>query len=276
MRNLKTKRIGLESSFIHDLYYVMIKASWLKFFFFVSIAYLVINLIFALIYFLSPAVIANISSNSLWEFFLFSFQTSTTIGYGYFLPQSNSAHIIVILDAMSGIFYAAIITGLAFAKFSRPSAKILFSNKVVFTTFDEQPAIMFRLANGRDSHIIDANINISALIPYETKEGLKLRRSYNLELLSDKNPTFSLSWTAIYIIKDNCPLKTLSFEEIINQDVLFTISFTGIDEILSQAVHSNYRFDKGNFVQAKKIKDILSTDKTNLELDMKNFHEVEF
>jgi len=253
----------------------MVKASWLNFLLLIGLVYLVINFIFASIYYFSPAEIANVSSDSLWELFLFSFQTSTTIGYGYFLPQSDTAHIIVILDAMSGIFYSAIITGLAFAKFARPNAKVLFSNKVVFTHFDGKPAIMFRLANGRDTHIIDANINISALIPYETKEGLKMRRYYNLKLLSDRNPTFSLSWTAIYIIQEDCPLNKLSLEEMKEQNVLFTISFTGIDQVLSQHVHTNFTFGKETFIKARKFKDILNTDQVSLELDMTHFHEVE-
>jgi inward rectifier potassium channel len=275
MNILRRKKFGAHSSFIHDLYYIMIKASWGRFFIFAGLAYLVINFIFAGLYYFSPAVITNVSHDSLWELFLFSFQTSTTIGYGYFLPQSNTAHIIVLLDAMSGIFYAAIITGLSFSKFARPNAKVLFSNKVIFTTFDGKPAIMFRLANGRDTHIIDANINISALVPYETKEGLKMRRYYSLKLLSDRNPTFTLSWTAIYVIKDDCPLKNLSLDDIKKQDVLFTVSFTGIDEVLSQPVHTSFTFRKDQFVRAKKFKDILNTEQLNLELNMKNFHEVE-
>jgi len=276
MKKLIVKKMGQSSSLIHDLYYSMIKSSWINFFLLATLAYLLMNTFFALIYFITPSVVTNASSTSLWELFLFSFQTSTTIGYGYFLPESNAAHIIVILDALSGIFYAALVTGLTFSKFARPNAKILYSEKVVFTTFDGKDAIMFRLANGRDTHVIDANINISALMPYETKEGFKMRRYYNLKLLSDRNPNFSLSWTAIYIIQDDCPLKGLRLEEILAQDVLFTISFTGIDGILLQPVHSSYTFTKESFVEAKQFKDILKTDQINLELDMTHFHDVEY
>lgn len=274
MKKILVSKTDRNSSLVHDLYYSMIKASWFKFFLIAALAYLIMNIVFAFAYYVTPSIITNVSSNSLWELFLFSFQTSTTIGYGHYLPESNSAHTIVILDALSGIFYAALITGLAFSKFARPNAKILFSNKVVFTMFDGKPAIMFRLANGRDTHVIDANINISALIPYQTKEGLKMRRYYNLKLLSDRNPSFSLSWTAIYVIQDDCPLKGLSLDEIKSQDVLFTISFTGIDEVLLHPVHSNFTFTKDSFVEAKQFKDILKTDQINLELDMTNFHEV--
>lgn len=276
MKYFNVKRIGVNTSFISDLYYKTIKASWSQFFLFAALAYLLLNFIFACLYYLSPAIISNVQSDSLWELFLFSFQTSSTIGYGYFLPQSNTAHIIVILDAIIGIFYVAIITGLAFSKFARPNAKVLFSDKVLFTIFDGKPAIMFRLANGRDTHIVDAKINISALVPYESQEGFKIRRFYKLKLLSDNNPVFSLSWTAIYIIQDDCPLKDMTIDQMKEKNVIFAISFTGIDDVLSQTVHANYSFKKDSFMQAKKFKDVLRDDTTTFTLDMTNFNEVEF
>lgn len=274
MRFLNIRKIGLNPSIMHDLYYRTIKASWLHFFMTAGLAYLFLNFFFACLYYFTPAEIVNVKADSLWGYFLFSFQTSSTIGYGFFLPDSDWAHGIVILDAISGIFYVAIITGLAFSKFARPSAKILFSEKVVFTTFDGKPAIMFRLANGRDTHIVDAQIKISVLLPYRSQEGFEMRRFYNLNLLSDSNPVFSLSWTAIYVIQDDCPLAQLTFEDLFEKDVFFSISFTGIDDVLSQSVHANYSFRKESFVKAKMFKDILTAQEGSYTLDLTNFHEV--
>lgn len=276
MKFFSIRRIGFGRSLLHDLYYRTLKASWAQFFLCAGMTYLFLNFIFACLYYFSPAVISNVSADSLWELFVFSFQTSTTIGYGHFLPQSDSAHAIVIIDTLIGVFFVAIITGLAFAKFARPSAVILFSNKVLFTTFDGKPALMFRLANGRDTHIVNAQVKISALVPYESLEGLKMRRFYGLELLNDSNPVFSLSWTAIYVIKEDCPLYGLSIEDMKEQDILFSVSFIGIDDVLSQQVHANVSFRKESFVEAKKFKDILSTDQVSFTLDMTHFHDVEY
>lgn len=275
MKYFNIRKVGLGTSYFHDLYYRTLKASWTKFFIVAALVYLLLNLLFACFYYLSSAQIANVSMNSLWDLFIFSFQTSTTIGYGYFLPQSDAAHVLVILDALSGIFYAAIITGLAFSKFARPNAKILFSDKVLFTTFDGQPAIMMRLANGRDNRIVDAEIKVSALIPYTSQEGLKMRRFIKLNLLNDSNPVFSLSWTAIHIMGDDCPLKNWTLEEIKEKDVFFTVSFTGIDDVLSQTVHANTIFSKSSFVEGRKFKDILMHEQGKFTLDMSDFNEVE-
>ena len=170
-RNINIKQIGLKKSFFTDVYYKVLKSSWVNFLLISAFIYLVLNFLFALLYYYSPAEILNAKPNSIWDAFVFSFQTSSTLGYGFLVPKSMIAHVIVMADTMMGIFYVAIITGLAFSKFARPSAKILFSNKIILTTFDHLPTLMFRIANNRDTHIVDAKLNVAALIPYISKEG---------------------------------------------------------------------------------------------------------
>lgn len=276
MQNIKIKQIGLKKSLFHDVYYRVLRASWLKFFSFSALCYLVINFAFALLYFLSPAEILNVRPDSLWDSFIFSFQTSSTVGYGYFLPKSDTAHALVIVDTMVGIFYVAIVTGLAFSKFARPSAKVLFSNNIILSTFDGIPTLMFRVANGRDTHIVDAGLNVAALLPYESKEGHKMRRFYPLNLVSNNNPTFTLSWTVMHQLTEDSPLFGMSIEEMIEKRVLVFASFTGIDDVLSQTVHSNNRYTTDKFLKAKKFVDILEDGKENdYVLDFTKFHEVE-
>lgn len=276
MKNLKITQIGLQKSLFSDVYYRVLKASWLKFFIFSAICYLVINFIFALLYYFSPAEILNVRPGSLWDAFIFSFQTSSTVGYGYFLPKSDTAHAIVMLDTMVGIFYVAIVTGLAFAKFARPSAQILFSNNIIHTTFDGIPTLMFRVANGRDTHIVDANLNVAVLLPYTSKEGHNMRRFYPLKLMSNNNPTFTLSWTVMHQITEESPLFGLSLEQFKEKKVLVFASLTGIDDVISQTVHANNRYTTDKFIKANKFVDILS-DSTEGDyiLDFNKFHDVE-
>jgi inward rectifier potassium channel len=275
-KSLEIKQIGIQKVFFNDLYYRVIKASWANFLFSAGLFYLILNFLFALLYYFSPAQILHARPDSLWDAFIFSFQTSSTLGYGYFVPNSNVAHIIVMLDTMLGIFYVALMTGLAFSKFSRPSAKIIFSDKIIFTTFDHVPTLMFRLGNNRETNIIDAKINVAILLPYITKEGLEMKRFFKLNLLSNENPTFSLSWTAIHQLDENSPIKGFTIQDLQNKKAIIFISFTGIDDVLSQTIHSNYRYTSQQFIAARKFTDILKMENENLyTVDFRNFHDIE-
>ena len=121
------------------------------------------------VYYILDVEIINAIKGSYWDAYVFSFQTSSTLGFGHYLPASDTAHVLVMLDTFSGIFYAAIITGLAFSKFAKPSARVSFTNNVIITTFDGIPTLMFRMINDRDTFIVDVNLKVAALLPYTTK-----------------------------------------------------------------------------------------------------------
>jgi|SaaInlStandDraft_5_1057022.scaffolds.fasta_scaffold16701_4 inward rectifier potassium channel len=274
-KNIKIKQRGLKSSLFTDVYYHVLKSSWLNFLVVSALIYLLLNFFFALIYYYSPAEIINANQDSLWDAFIFSFQTSSTLGYGYLLPESKIAHMIVIADTMMGIFYVAIITGLAFSKFARPSAKVLFTDKVILSTFDHIPTLMFRIANNRDTHIVDASLNVAALIPYVSKEGHTMRRFYALPLVSNNNPTFTLSWTAMHQINESSPLYNMSLKDMKNKGVLIFVSINGIDAVLAQTIHSNHRYNSDDFYAAKKFIDILEVSKKNeYTIDFTKFHDI--
>lgn len=275
--NMKVEHIGGKSSLFHDLYYKVIKLSWTRFFIYAAILNIALNFVLASTYLLLGAKIENARPGSLWDAFMFSFQTSITIGHGHFLPGNSIAHQLVVLDTLTGIFFAAIVTGLAFAKFARLRAKIIFSDKIILTTFDGKPALMFRLANARDSHIVDASLNAASLLPYTSSEGHELRRFYKLNLSSNSNPTFTLSWTAIHIIDENSPLHGASFEDFSKDNLVIFVSFTGIDGVLSQMVHANYRYTHKEIVKAKKFVDILDFDgHSTYQLNLNDFHSILF
>lgn len=274
--NITIVQLGLKKYFFQDLYYRVLKMTWLNFILIAALFYVLLNFVFALIYFLSPAEILNARPDSLWDSFIFSFQTSSTLGYGYMIPTTDIAHAIVVFDTMMGIFYAAIITGLAFSKFSRPEAKVMFSNNIILTTFDNIPTLMFRIANSRDTHIVDASLNVAALIPYISKEGHEMRRFFKLPLVSNDNPTFSLTWTAMHQLTKESPLYGMSLEQIVEKKVLIFVSLTGIDDILSQSIHSNHRYRTDSLIRAKKFVDIIipNEDPNKYVIDFEKFHEI--
>ncbi|MFT6630925.1 MAG: inward rectifier potassium channel [Bacteriovoracaceae bacterium] len=274
MQKIKIEKIGNKSAYFQDAFYWIIKSSWPQFLIMAMTSYLIINCFFASLYYFLGAEILNTSPDSFWDSFIFSFQTSSTLGFGHYLPKSDLAHGLVILDTFSGIFYVAIITGLAYAKFAKPSARVNFSDKVILTTFDHIPTIMFRMANARDTHIVDVNLNVAALLPYTSKEGDELRKFYPLNLITSNNPTFSLSWTAMHQIDENSPLYGMDIDKIKEKSTIIFVSLTGIDDVLSQSVHSSYRYTSNDIVKARKFVDILSFANNKYTLDLTKFHDV--
>jgi inward rectifier potassium channel len=135
---------------------------------------------------------------------------------------------------------------------------------------------MLRLANIRDTHIVDASINVAVLLPYVSKEGYKIKRFYTLPLLRNNSPAFALTWTVMHQITKTSPLYNLSFEDIKELGALFFVSFTGIDDVLSQNIHANHRYVTDSFFKAKQFADILnSEDNSTYTLDFTRFHEIE-
>lgn len=275
-RDIRIVQVGLKKYFFQDLYYRVLKTSWLNFILIAGIIYVLLNFIFALFYYLSPAEILNARPDSLWDSFIFSFQTSSTLGYGYMIPKTDIAHAIVVFDTMMGIFYAAIVTGLAFSKFARAEAKLMFTKNIIFTTFDEIPTLMFRIANSRDTQIVDASLNVAALLPYTSKEGHEMRRFHELPLVTNNNPTFSLTWTAMHQITKDSPLYKMDLEKLIDENVLIIATLTGIDDVLSQNIHANHRYPADTLIKASKFVDILTHDKQDKSytIDFKKFHNV--
>src|SRR5262245_5300069 len=132
-----------------DLYHVLLTASWPRLVLSVAACYVVGNTLFALGYLLDPGGIEHARTGSFGDAFFFSIQTMSTIGYGRMVPRSLFANVLVMIEALAGVFGLALMTGLIFAKFSRPSARVLFSRVAVITQWDGVPSLLFRMANAR-------------------------------------------------------------------------------------------------------------------------------
>jgi len=240
-----------------------------------GLVYLGINALFASLYFSRPGSILNADPNSYWEAFLFSFQTSTTIGYGHFLPNTPYAHSIAIFDTLSGILFVAILTGLAWGRFSRPTAKVEFTKNVLLTKFDGQDALLFRMANGRTSNIVDARLSIVAIIPETNSEGEKMRRLRDLKLERESSPVFALTWLAIHVIDEASPLYGKDIEKIRREKISLIITCTGIEDALVQQVHSQKYYRHDDFAAGKKFADMLEFEDGELKtMNFDKFHEI--
>jgi inward rectifier potassium channel len=199
--------VGLRRAPIADLYHSLITWSWTRLFATMGVTYVLIIALFALVYLaLGPNAIEHARLESFEDAFFFSFQTMATIGYGHMLPRSTAANLVSVLQVMIGLAGTAMSTGLVFAKFARPTARVLFSNVAVVTTFDGHPALLFRMANERGNQIVEAQLNVALLRDETTVDGERVRRAHDLALRRDKSLLFSLTWLAVHPITAGSPL----------------------------------------------------------------------
>lgn len=267
-------RIGLRLSPLTDLYYHLMRGSWWMLTGVLSLAYLVTNVVFALLYMTVSEGIGSSPEGDFTDAFAFSVQTLSTIGYGMLAPRTGTAHTLVTLESMAGLIGTAIATGLVFTKFAQPRAKVLFSSNMLVYRRNGKPVLVFRLGNARGNEIIEASLRVSALMPEVTLEGEHMRRLVDLQLLRSTTPMFAMTWTVIHEIDEQSPLYGHD-EASIHADALrFIVSFTGIDGTFSQTVHARHIYDHQDVRWGERFVDIVdNTEDGRLRVDYQRFHD---
>jgi inward rectifier potassium channel len=277
----KVNFIQLVEGYPHwsDLYHALLAMEWWQFFCFILILYLITNILFALAYLAGGNGIANAQPGSFADAFFFSVQTMSTIGYGSFYPTSLYTHLIVTFEALLGLLGFAVATGLLFARFSKPTARVLFSQVAVIAPYQGKPTLMFRVANQRNNWIVEAQVRVSVLLPQEnTPEGHSLRRIIDINLVRSQNPFLLLSWMIMHPIDEQSPFYHYGFTpEKINQwqpEIIITL--TGLDETVSQTIHSRYWYHPEDLRCNVAFVNVVSTNKKGTRcIDYTHFHDVQ-
>ena len=266
-----------------DVYHELLTISWLKFFGLISLIYLVINTLFAFAYLIDCDGIENAQPGSFTDAFFFSVQTMATIGYGAMYPRTPYTHFLVTIEVFVGLLTVAMATGLLFARFSRPTARVIFSNVAVICPYNGVPTLMFRTANQRNNLIVEAQVQVSVLLPDITSEGYYFRRLHDLKLVRSQTPIFSLSWTVMHSIDKASPLWGETAKSLANSDAQIIVSLTGLDETLSQIIHARQVYLAEEVLWNMRFVDVLSksangdrltaplSDRT---IDYNHFHKV--
>ncbi len=268
------RRVGSARRMRRDLYHALLTMRWTSFFGVQAAAYLLFNAIFAVFYWAVPGSVANARPGSFGDAFFFSVQTMATIGYGVMAPQTLYANILVTIEALLGMASFAVAAGLIFARFSRPTARILFSRVAVVTSFNSVPTLMFRCANERRNQIFEAQVHVDFARQETSAEGLELRRSYELGLARNRNPQFSLSWTVMHPIDAQSPLYGIDPDLLASQEAAIVVTLTGIDETLSQTVFARTSYRADEILWSRKFVDILSeTEAGETLVDYRGFHD---
>lgn len=258
-----------------DLYHFLVTLSWPAFFAIITLSYVAVNTLFALAYMAGGDCIENAQPGSFRDTFVFSVQTMATIGYGSMYPRTNYAHGLVAFEALVGLLGFAMATGIMFARFSLPTARVLFSRVAVIAPYDGVPTLMFRTANQRNNFILEAQVRVTLVRNEVTKEGHFMRRFYDLQLVRHATPVFALSWTIMHQIDETSPLYNATAESLAEAETELVITLTGIDESVSQTLHTRYAFASSEILWNMRFVDILSRMPDGRRLvDYTYFHDV--
>jgi inward rectifier potassium channel len=256
-------RINIAPSATHqryraDKYHFLLVSSWPRLLAILFAVYIASNAVFATLYLLGGDTIEGARPGSFTDAFFFSVQTMSTIGYGKMVPRLLWSNALVAIEALTGLLGLALVTGLIFAKFSRPTARVLFSRVAVVTQRDGLPCLMFRMANQRGNQIVEARVHVVLARTETTLEGEVLRRLCDLELTRTQNALFALSWTVIHPITAMSPLCGATASDLAAAEAEIIVSMTGLDETFAQTVHARHSYVSDEIVWGARFVDILS------------------
>ncbi|MFA5834737.1 MAG: ion channel [Bacteroidota bacterium] len=264
-----------------SMYHWLITLSWTKFLSIIVSFYILMNFIFAFGFYLCGSDALNGTetttvTNHFWNCFFFSVETFATIGYGALNPRSMAANWLMTFEAFLGLLSAAMVTGLLFARFARPNAKILYSNNAVIAPFKDGKALMVRIINQRSSQLINIEAQIIFSWMHE-KDGRRVRQYHTLPLDRQKVTFFPLHWTIVHEIDEKSPLHNKGKEFLERAETEMFVLITATDETYSQIVHSrsSYRYDE--IVWGAKFKDIFVKSGTGkaIGVNMNRIHDYE-
>lgn len=261
-------------------YHSLLTMSWWRYLGLVALVYLAENVFFAAAYVMcGPDALEGPHDGLGGPFlraFFFSVQTFATIGYGRVSPVGLSANVLVTFESIVGLLSFALTTGLMFARFSRPTAKIVFSKTGVVAPYQDIEAFQFRVANAQKNQILELGAKVVFSRLEETAVG-RIRRFYPLALERDRVAFFPLSWTVVHPIDAESPLFGTTEQGLLDADAEFLVLLTGTDETFSQAVHARSSYKAAEIVWNARFSDLfrLHGDGQQLTIDVSRIDEVD-
>jgi inward rectifier potassium channel len=272
--NVHRKGLRLQDA---NLYLKLIDTTWPRFFLVALIAFLGANLIFAGAYLILGAEHLQGTDPEMSAFanaFFFSVHTLTTVGYGNIYPQGNWANLASALEAATGLMFFAVITGLLYGRFSRPSARILFSSRALIAPYQDGTSLQFRLTNARDNVLMDLDARV-LLMTVEPADGQLKRNYFDLPLERRRVYFFPLTWTVVHPIDSDSPLYGKTPEDLAKSSAELLILIRGFDDTFSQTVNARYSYRHDEFVWGAKFVPAFSVDpKGDLVLEVDRIDEL--
>jgi inward rectifier potassium channel len=278
---VNVKRKGLSLFNTADNYHTLIKMSWGRFWLIILSGYLVTNLFFATIYVLigTDSLYGGESNDDIGRFldaFFFSAQTISTVGYGHISPRGVVANSIAAIESMLGLLAFALATGLLYGRFSKPSAKIVYSSQMLVSPYNEAgKGLMFRISNLRRNVLIDLDVEV--IFSYNEMVGDKaVRKFFPLELERNKVSILTLNWTIVHPLDENSPLADITPDDLEKTQASFSVLLKAFDDTFSQTVHSRTAYQYSDMVWGAKFIQMFNRDNDGrIVLDMSKISEFE-
>ena len=270
----ETLAVGLSRPWLGDLYHFALRLAWWRFLLGGLVLYLVANAAFALLYLAQPGAIAHARPGSFADAFFFSVQTIATLGYGVMAPATLYANLVVTAETATGLMLLALATGLVFARFSRPTARILFSRVAVVGPYNGVPTLSFRLANRRRNQILEAEVAAMLLRDERTREGVLIRRFYDLPLARTRTPVFALTFSVMHPIDRDSPLDGATAASLAAENAELVVTASGIDETIAARVHARTSYLPQEILWNRRFVDVIGwTDDGRRIIDYRRFHD---
>ena len=269
-------RLGFSTNWYSDLYHQVLVLPWWRFILAASALYLSLNVLFAVLYLLQPGAIDHARPGSFADAFFFSIQTMATIGYGVLTPVGLYANIVMTIETMVSLVFATFSTGVTFARFSRPTARVSFSRLVPVSRYNGVPTLAVRLSNSRRNQILEADVRLTLVRNERAAEGQQMRRFHDLKLVRGHTPIFALTFTVMHPIDQHSPLFGENADSLMDQDAELLVTVTGLDETMSQTIHARYSYGMDEIKFGHRFVDMFGYSPTGrLVIDYNQFHKVE-
>src|SRR5579864_1311213 len=260
-----------------NLYLLLIDTTWPRFFAAVLVIFLAINVLFALVYLEIGIQNLRGTEPEMGAFpnaFFFSVHTLTTVGYGNVFPAGTMANSVSALEAATGLMVFAVVTGLLYGRFSRPSAKILFSHRALIAPYQDGTSLQFRITNARSNVLMDLEARV-LLMTVDPVDGHLKRDYFDLPLERRHVYFFPLTWTVVHPIDSASPLYGKTPEDLARTSTEFLILIQGFDDTFSQIVHARYSYRHDEIVWGAKFVPAFRVDPSgDLELDVNRIDEL--
>lgn len=266
---------GISAPVFGDLFYFFMTVSWPRLFLTLGLFFLAFDVFFGFFYYVVPGCVANLNPPGFAGAFFFSVETFATVGYGDMHPQTIYGHGVAMVEIFMGLMSLALITGIMFARFSRPKARFLFTLNGVIRPIDGRKTLLFRTANQRHNVVQDATAALHMLRDEVTEEGFRIRRIIDLPLLRAHHPMFVLGWTLMHVIDETSPLIRETAESLARVNAVFLLNLTGMDDDTGQLLMARTEYDSADIRWNSGFVDVLHEDAEGvLHLDYRQFHAV--
>jgi inward rectifier potassium channel len=264
---------GAPRTRLRDAYHTFLRLRWSASLALIAVGYFLVNVVFGVAY-LIVGGLDGVRPGSFFDSLMFSVETLGTIGYGVMHPTSSAASVVVIVESIVGIMSVALITGLVFAKFSRATARIQFSNVAVICTHFGKRTLIFRCGNERSNTIVEARIHVVVSKTLVDEDGKPFYKSTDLALVRDRMGGMRRGWTVMHVIDEASPLYGLDQEGLAKAEVEIEVAIMGFDDVTLQTVHAMHQYVDKQILVGHKLVDTLTTfDNGDLLFDVTKFND---